>query len=296
MTGFDIAHKHVGDGAPCLIVAEVAQAHEGSLGMAHAFVDAVATAGADAIKFQLHIAHAESTPAEPWRIQPRWPQDVNRYGYWQRMEFSYEQWEGLAQHAKERGLIFLCSPFSVEAVHLIDPFVPAWKIASGEVTNLALIQAIAQTNKPALVSGGMSTYLELNDAIAFLNWAGIPTIAMQCTSLYPCPPEKIGLYRGMQGLSDHSGTIWPSIAAVALGAHVVEVHIKLSSHDQGFDAAASITPEQLRQMVEGIRFVEQAQTLVDKDELARELAPMRTLFMGKSIRKEAYDRERIATL
>ena len=116
----------------CFVIAEVAQAHDGSLGMAHAFIDAIASAGADAVKFQTHIARAESTPAEPWRVKFS-PQDKTRYDYWKRMEFTEEQWHGLKQHAEERGLKFLSSPFSTEAVDLLTRVgVAAWKVASGE--------------------------------------------------------------------------------------------------------------------------------------------------------------------
>jgi len=106
---FSIAHKAVGMNNPCLIIAEVAQNHDGSLGMAHAFVDAIARAGADVVKFQTHIASAESTPNEPWRVKFSY-QDATRYEYWQRMEFTQEQWGGLKKHAEEKGLIFLSSP------------------------------------------------------------------------------------------------------------------------------------------------------------------------------------------
>src|SRR6266516_3892996 len=117
----------------CLIVGEVAQAHDGSLGMAHAFVDAIADAGADAVKFQTHIAAAESTPAEPWRI-PFSSQDASRYDYWKRIEFTEDQWRGLKEHADRRGLRFLSSPFSAEAADLLARLgVAAWKVASGEV-------------------------------------------------------------------------------------------------------------------------------------------------------------------
>ncbi len=95
----------------CLVIGEVAQAHDGSLGMAHAFIDAIADAGADAVKFQTHIAAAESTPGEPWRVRFS-PQDETRYDYWKRMEFTEPQWAGLKRHADERGLLFLSSPFS----------------------------------------------------------------------------------------------------------------------------------------------------------------------------------------
>src|SRR3972149_6009094 len=103
----------------CLIIAEVAQSHDGSLGTAHAFIDAIANAGADAVKFQTHIAAAESTPDEPWRIKFS-QQDSTRYYYWKRMEFTEDQWHGLKKHADERGLMFLSSPFSIEAVDLLS--------------------------------------------------------------------------------------------------------------------------------------------------------------------------------
>src|SRR6266550_9312706 len=119
----------------CLIIGEVAQAHDGSLGMAHAFIDAISAAGADAVKFQTHIASAESTQSEPWRVKFS-PQDQTRYEYWKRMEFTEDQWHGLAGHAKEKGLLFLSSPFSFEAIELLKRVgVPAWKVGSGEIGN-----------------------------------------------------------------------------------------------------------------------------------------------------------------
>ncbi len=301
MTGFDIGHKHVGDGAPCLIVAEVAQAHEGSLSLAHAYIDAIADAGADAVKFQCHIAEAESTPDEPWRVEPRWPQDNSRFDYWKRMEFTRDQWWSLQAHAEQRGLIFLCSPFSVEAVKLLNPLVPAWKVASGEITNHLLLEAICETGKPVLLSTGMGTRGEVEAAVT---WFGKYAL-MQCTSEYPTPAERVGLgelarlrwrHECPVGLSDHSGTPWPSIAAAALGASVIEVHAKLSPYDQGFDAAASIAISELARLVEGVRFVERALTQIDKDEMARNLQPMRDLFMGKAKRKGAYDASAAAAL
>ncbi|MCH7755645.1 N-acetylneuraminate synthase family protein, partial [candidate division KSB1 bacterium] len=134
----------------CLIIGEVAQAHDGSLGMAHAFVDATADSGADAVKFQTHIAEAESTRSELWRVKFS-RQDVARYDYWKRMEFTEEQWVGLKQHADERGLIFLSSPFSVEAVELLSRVgVAAWKIASGELNNMLIFRRMLDTRLPFL--------------------------------------------------------------------------------------------------------------------------------------------------
>src|SRR5262245_27212148 len=112
----------------CLIIGEVAQAHDGSLGIAHAFIDAIAVSGADAIKFQTHIAAAESTPGEPWRVKFS-RQDTSRYDYWKRMEFTEEQWIGLKQHAEEKGLLFLSSPFSLQAVEMLERVgVAGWKV------------------------------------------------------------------------------------------------------------------------------------------------------------------------
>ena len=139
-------------GERCWVIGEVAQAHDGSLGLAHAYIDAIADAGADAVKFQTHIAHAESTPAEPWRVKFSL-QDATRYEYWRRMEFTEDQWLGLRRHADERGLLFLSSPFSVEAVELLRRVgVAAWKVASGEVDDRALFDAMVQTRRarPAL--------------------------------------------------------------------------------------------------------------------------------------------------
>jgi N,N'-diacetyllegionaminate synthase len=135
---FSLGNRLVAPGQPCLIIGEVAQAHDGSLGMAHAFIDAIANAGADAVKFQTHIAKAESTPAEPWRVKFS-QQDATRMDYWRRMEFTGEQWSGLKRHAEERGLLFISSPFSVEAADLLDRLdIKLWKIASGEVNNQPL--------------------------------------------------------------------------------------------------------------------------------------------------------------
>jgi N-acetylneuraminate synthase len=286
MSGFDLGTRHVGDGSPCLIVAEVAQAHEGSLGMAHAYIDAVAKAGADAVKFQCHIADAESWPDEPWRVEPEWQQDETRFDYWRRMEFSPEQWWSLAAHATAQGLIFLCSPFSVEAVKILDPLVPAWKVPSGEITNKPLLGAIAETGKPAILSTGMSTEQEEQEALGFFVENDAPWAILQCTSQYPCPPERLGLNHLRQdswshGLSDHSGTIYAGLAAAALGCDILEVHVCFSKDQFGFDTSSSITMAMLKQLVEGVRFIEKAKTPVDKDELAKELKPMRDLFMGR---------------
>jgi N-acetylneuraminate synthase len=278
--------------ARCLIVGEVAQAHDGSLGVAHALIDAIATAGADAVKFQTHIAGAESTPAEPWRVRFS-VQDESRYAYWRRMEFTVEQWRGLRRHATERGLLFLSSPFSIEAVDLLTGVgVAAWKVASGEVANPAMLDRMAATRLPFILSTGMSRVDEIDAAVARIRAHGLPFVVLQCTSQYPCPPEGVGLnalalfrdrYGCPVGLSDHSGTVYPGLAAATLGAEVLEVHVTLSREMFGPDVQASVTTQELRQLVEGVRFIEAMRAHpVDKDVVASELAPVRGAF-SKSV-------------
>ncbi len=285
--------------AGCLVVGEVAQSHDGSLGLAHAFVDAISRAGADAVKFQTHIAAAESTAAEPWRVKFS-RQDATRFDYWKRMEFTADEWQGLRSHAEDRGLLFLSSPFSMEAMDLLERVgVAAWKVASGEVGNGPMLDRMARSGKAVLVSSGMSPYSELDAAVTRLLSAGAATAVLQCTTAYPCPPEKIGLnvigelrarYGGRcaVGLSDHSGTIYPGLAAVTLGADVVEVHVALSREMFGPDVAASVTSEELRQLVGGIRCIERMlANPLDKDAQSEEVAPLRGLFTKSVVARVA---------
>ena len=270
------------------MIAEVAQSHDGSLGTAHAFIDAAAGAGAGAIKFQTHLAAAESTPSEPWRV-PFSPQDETRYDYWKRMEFTEPQWEGLAAHAADAGLLFMSSAFSVEAVELLQRVgMPVWKVASGEVGNIELLDAMVATGAPIVVSSGMSPWSELDAAVARIGAAGVDLAVLQCTSDYPTAPDQVGLnlleelatrYDVPVGLSDHSGTIFPGLAAVALGAVVVEVHLALSRDQFGPDVAVSLTPDDLRRLTDGVAYLTEALAHpLDKDAEAARLAPMRDLF------------------
>lgn len=280
----------------CLIIGEVAQAHDGSLGTAHAFIDAIAAAGADAVKFQTHIAAAESTPAEPWRVRFS-PQDATRYDYWKRMEFTPDQWLGLKRHADERKLIFLSSPFSVEAVHLLTRVgVPAWKVASGEISNASLFDTMLETRLPILLSTGMSDLAEIDRAVARVQAEHLPLTVMQCTSAYPCPPERVGLnllafYRERYGcgvgLSDHSGTTYAGLAAATLGIDALEVHATFSRQMFGPDVSASVTMDELADLVRGVRFIESAMSHpVDKRAVPADLVALRAMFMKSVVARE----------
>ena len=275
--------------APCTVIAEIAQAHDGSLGTAHAMIDAAAEAGADAVKFQTHIADAESSPAEPWRKRFS-PQDETRYDYWKRMEFSEPQWLGLREHAQEKGLLFLSSPFSMEAVALLERVgTAAWKVASGEVTNYLMLDAMAATGKPVLLSSGMSSLEELDASVTRLKGSAAPLAVLQCASMYPTGAEHVGLnvlgelrarYGVATGLSDHSATIFPGVCAAWEGAQVLEVHLTLSRRDFGPDVPASLTTEELAVLVRGVRFAEGMRAHpVDKARVDPAAEPLRAIFM-----------------
>jgi N-acetylneuraminate synthase len=281
----------------CFVIGEVALTHDGSLGLAHAFIDAIAAAGADAVKFQTHIAEEESTPSEPFRVKFS-RQDASRYDYWKRMAFTEEQWRTLADHCRERHVLFISSPFSVAAVDLLERVgQPLWKIPSGETSNAELLDRILRTGAPVLLSTGMSPMAEIDAAVATVKNRGVQPGVLQCTTAYPCPPEKIGLnlipqyrerYGCWVGLSDHSATIYPGLAAVTLGIDVLEVHVALSREMFGPDVVASVTTLELKQMVEGIRFIERMRANpVDKDLSARETAPLRKLFTRSLVARQA---------
>ena len=283
-----IANRDIGEGHPAFIIAEIAQAHDGSLGMAHAYIDAAADAKADAVKFQTHIARAESTRDEPFRINFSY-EDNTRYEYWERMEFTKEQWSGLARHAEEKGLIFLSTPFSCQAVDILSELdVPAWKIGSGEVNNPFMLDVIIKTGKPILLSTGMSPMNEIEDTVEKIKNQKAPLALFQCTSSYPTPPEKVGLnilkvfkdkFKCPVGLSDHSGSIYPSLAAIAMGADIIEVHITFHKKMFGPDVSSSLTLEELRLVTEGAKvFHEMTVNPVSKDQVADELSHARSNF------------------
>ncbi len=247
------------------IIAEIGQAHEGSLGILHSYIDAVATTGVDAIKFQTHIAEAESSQYEPFRVKFSYEDDT-RYNYWKRMGFTFEQWVGIKEHCDRVGLEFISSPFSQTAVDWLEKLnVKRYKIGSGEVNNLLMLQKIALTGKQVLLSSGMSSFEELDASVNFLKNFGNDLAIFQCTTSYPTPPERIGLnvipdlihrYNVPVGLSDHSGSIHPFVAAVAMGASYLEFHATFDRRMFGPDTTSSLTIDEIKQLVDGVRLVE----------------------------------------
>lgn len=244
------------------IIAEIGQAHEGSLGILHSYIDALAPTGVDAVKFQMHLAEAESSEHEPFRVKFSL-EDETRFDYWRRMGFSLEQWKGIKQHCDAAGLDFICSPFSNLAVDWLEEIgVEQYKIGSGEVNNFLLLEKIAQTGKPVILSSGMSSYAELDQTVAFLNERKVAFSILQCTTAYPTQPEQYGLnviqelkkrYNVPVGFSDHSAKIETCIAAAALGASILEFHVVFDRQLFGPDSKSSLTIPETRDLVLAVR-------------------------------------------
>jgi N-acetylneuraminate synthase len=271
-----------------VIIGEIGQNHDGSLGMAHAYIDALADSGVDAIKFQTHIASSESTLDDEFRVKFSY-QDATRFDYWKRMEFTEPQWAELKQHADACRINFLSTPFSIAAVNLLSRIgVEAWKIGSGDTLCNSMLEAILTTEKPLIVSSGMSSWEELDTIVQRLSRANSNFSLMQCTSKYPTPLEDVGLnalyqirerYGCRVGLSDHSGSTSPSIAAIARGFSLIEVHATFDKRMFGPDVVASVTIDEIAQIV---RFSKDIKLMddnpIDKNKIAVELSAQKKLF------------------
>ena len=269
------------------IIAEIGQAHEGSLGILHSYIDALAPTGVDAVKFQMHLAEAESSEHETFRVKFSL-EDETRFDYWRRMGFSLEQWKGIKQHCDAAGLDFICSPFSNLAVDWLQEMgVEQYKIGSGEVNNFLLLEKIAQTGKPVILSSGMSSYAELDQTVAFLKERNVAFSILQCTTAYPTQPEQYGLnviqelkkrYNVPIGFSDHSAKIETCIAAAALGASILEFHVVFDRQLFGPDSKSSLTIPETRDLVLAVRNIATALSHpIDKNNTA-EFSTVKQIF------------------
>ena len=244
------------------IIAEIGQAHDGSLGILHSYIDAISKTGVDAIKFQTHIAEAESSKFEPFRVNFSY-QDKSRFDYWTRMEFDLNEWIGIKKHCDEVGLDFISSPFSQCAVDLLEKVnVTKYKIGSGEVNNFLMLEKIVKTQKEIILSSGMSSVKELSETVNFLKKKSANFSILQCTTKYPTKPTEWGLHYieilkknfGVPvGYSDHSGEIFSSLAAAALGAEILEFHAVFDKRMFGPDSLASLTINEITSLVKGAR-------------------------------------------
>ena len=262
-----INERWVGDGEPCFIIAEAGSNHNGNLEQARRLIDVAAEAGADAVKFQL------------FRADKLYPTNAGRSDYLKQnkpiydiiaeMEMPYDWLPILADHCREKDIIFMASAFDEESVDRLDPYVPVHKIASYEMTHIPLVRHIARKGKPVVISTGTANLEEVDETVeAFQQTGNNDLMLMQCTASYPAPVESLNLraivtmkesFGVPVGLSDHSlETLTGPMAAVALGANLVEKHFTLSNRLPGPDHSFAVEPEDLRRMVQMIRQVEAA--------------------------------------
>ncbi len=271
------------------IVAEIGNTHEGSLGLAKMFAKSAAKCGVDAVKFQTHIFNEESLDNAP---NPSYFKDETRREYFERTSFNKVQWCELKEYCeRDLNIDFFSTPFSNLAVDLLESIgVSTYKISSGDVNNIPLLEKIALTGKKVILSTGMSNWEEIDMAVDILksNSCG-ELIILQCTSQYPCPPESSGLniikeiknrYDDVSvGYSDHTLGIAIPLAAVIKGATFIEKHFTLSKDMYGSDAKNSTEPGEFKDLVCAIRDYETAvNSSIDKDLLMSEMIDMKNVF------------------
>lgn len=247
-------------------IADVGQAHDGSIEAAHNYISLLATTGVDAAKFQIHIAAAESSIFDSFRIPPQ--REETRMEYWKRMEFTPEEWAGLKMHCENAAVDFLATPCSIQAVDLLKRLhVNRFKIGSGDTSNLLMLDMISRTGKEMIISTGMSSIPELDITCRFLKNRNASFSLLQCASAYPSTEGQWGLnqiielkkrYQVSTGFSDHSGDIFASLAAATVGAEIIEFHVTESKNSTAPDASSSLTPQQIKQLITGIRKIETA--------------------------------------
>lgn len=253
------------------IISEIGSVHDGSFGNALKLITLAKEIGADTVKFQTHIASTETVKNAP---MPPYFKGEPRYEYFNRTGFDKAQWKDLIEYCREADINFLSSPFSLEAYDLLASLgVKQFKIASGEVTNIPLVKRIADDGFKVYLSSGMSTWQELKNAVVAVGQGEM--VVMQCSSIYPCPADKLGLnvITEMQreldvpvGFSDHSLGYSACLAAVTLGAVCVEKHLTFSRKMYGSDAALAMEPNEFATLVKEIRFLDHAlQNPVSKD-------------------------------
>ncbi len=269
------------------VVAEIAQAHDGSLGILHSLIEALSETGINAIKFQIHIADAESSEEEPFRTNFSYV-DQKRIDYWRRMELNLDEWMRIKTKCELLGLEFIATPFSNMAVELLEKLnVEKYKIGSGDINNKLLIDRIALTKKEVILSTGLTSIEELDEIINHISKKSTPFSILQCTTKYPTLPEEVGLnwinifrekYKCPVGLSDHSGNIFSALGAVALGANIIESHVTFDKRMFGPDSKSSLTIDEFKELVKGIRCLEKSRGEVKKNSIEN----LRNIF-GKSL-------------
>ena len=264
---FSIANREVGEGKPPLVIAELGINHNGDLDLARTMVDSAARAGAEIIKHQTHIPESEMAE-DAKSIQPD-NADQSIYDVIDSCHLDEDDEATLKDYVESRGMIFISTPFSLDAVDRLERFdVPAWKIGSGECNNLPMIRRILRTKKPIILSTGMNDIASIGRSVAEIEAAGVPYALLHCTNIYPTPYNQVRLAaieqlreafpKAVVGLSDHTGDIYTSVAALAYGASLFELHYTDHKQRTGPDIPASIDEQQLHELLRVAPLVQQS--------------------------------------
>lgn len=304
MKQFKIRDRLVGGNAPCYVIAEVSCNHEGDIEEAKKIIEAAAKAGADAAKIQTYTADTMTRDFDTKPEGTMW-EDMDLYGLYKKAQTPWDWHAELTKTADEHGIHLFSSPFDETAVDYLEEMnAPIYKVASFEIVDLKLLEKVASTGKPVIISSGMSTYLELEEAVRTLRAHGVKDLALlKCNSGYPSDfgdanlktiPAMAELFDVVVGLSDHSlfvdsdldkcrqpmAHVTP-LEAVKLGAKLVEVHLTLDrdkarkmmeKEEGGFDWPFSRTPAELKEMIDLIRAFEAGEDVSYKTDLEREMA------------------------
>ncbi|KKT74560.1 MAG: CMP-NeuNAc synthetase [Parcubacteria group bacterium GW2011_GWB1_44_7] len=287
-----IGHIKISEKSPTVIIAEVACEHRGSLSAAKRLIRAVKEAGADIVKFQLHVPKEEMVPGKIKFWAGPMDEVLKEVNF-----DKAEEHKVLKNYCKKVGIQYLCTPFCSEAADILEKVgVDGYKIGSGELTNLPMIRHIAQKKKPMIISTGMSVFKEIVDTVRVLKEEKADFVLMHCVSEYPAKYEHLSLglipffkkkFNVMVGYSDHTTEIYPAVAAVVLGAKVIEKHFTLKDL-RGPDSFFSLYPTQFRQMVNAIRNIEKAlgkEKRVSKEEQIVRNWASHSVVAGRDIKK-----------
>jgi N-acetylneuraminate synthase len=272
MLSVKIRDHIVGKTKKCFVIAEAGVNHNGDITLAHKLIEVAASAGADAVKFQSFITEELITPNAPkaeYQVQTT-KEPGSQYKMLKGLELSAYQQAELKEHCEELGILYLCTPYDNQSVDILDEInIVAFKIASTDTTNLPFLQYVASKNRPVILSTGMSTLGEVEQAVNTLQTAGLDgkIILLHCTSEYPAPLNEVNLRAILTmeqafgcpvGYSDHTSGVGVSPWAVAFGACAVEKHFTLDRNMDGPDHRASLEPDELLTLIKTIRQVETA--------------------------------------
>jgi len=263
-----IGSKKIGKNQPIFIIAEAGVNHNGKLSLAKKLVDIAVKAKADAVKFQTFkaenvvVKYAPMAEYQEKNIEKK----ESQLNMLKKLELSYNDFKKLKKYCDKKGIIFLSTPHSEDAIDFLEDLVPAYKIGSGDLTNLSFLEKVAKKRKPIILGTGMATLKEVKEALNVIYKQGNrKVIALHCTTNYPCPLEEVNLramltmkkkLNCLVGYSDHTFGITVPIMAATLGACVIEKHFTLNKNLPGPDHKASLNPEELKEMVKKIREVE----------------------------------------